>query len=108
MRNIEEIKPILEEIKENLSNVYGDKIKSILLYGSFAKNQASEKSDVDILVVTSDELDSFVIRERLSEFLYDLFLEKGELVSLIVIPESTFASYRSPFLLNVKEEAITI
>lgn len=104
MRSAEEINSIVGEIKEYLIEIYKDKIKQVIIYGSFARNEATKESDIDVLVVISDELDSFKVRESLSEFLFEILLEKGELISLIAIPESIFKTYNSPFLLNVKEE----
>jgi len=104
MRSGEEINSIVGEIKKYLIEIYKDKIKQVILYGSFARNEATKESDIDVLVVISDELDSFKVRESLSAFLFEILLEKGELISLIAIPESIFKTYNSPFLLNVKEE----
>lgn len=104
MRGAEEINSIVEEIKKYLVTIYSDKIKQVIIYGSFARNEATKESDIDVLVVISDELDPFNVRESLSDFLFEILLEKVELISLIAIPESIFKTYNSPFLLNVKEE----
>ena len=40
----------------------------------------------------------------LSDILFDILLDTGELISVIVIPEQLFNTYNSPFLLTVKEE----
>ncbi|QTA37586.1 nucleotidyltransferase family protein [Thermosipho ferrireducens] len=45
---LEEIKKILSEHKEELKDKYG--IKSIAVFGSFARGEEKELSDVDILV----------------------------------------------------------
>jgi len=104
VRKAEEINSIIREIKRYLVKRYKDKIKQVIIYGSYARNEATKESDIDVLVVISDELDPFEVRESLSDFLFDILLEKGELISLIAIPERIFKTYNSPFLLNVKEE----
>ena len=55
-RSIYEIEIVLRGLKEHLNNVYGDRIKRVVVYGSFAKGEADEKSDVDIAVVVADKL----------------------------------------------------
>jgi Predicted nucleotidyltransferases len=104
VRRAEEINSIVDEIKKYVVTIYRDKIKHVIIYGSFARNEATKESDIDVLVVISDELDPFSVRERLSDFLFEILLEKGELISLIAIPERIFKTYNSPFLLTVKEE----
>jgi len=41
-RDLEDIRPIIDEVKSRLEDIYGDKIKEILLYGSYAKGEASK------------------------------------------------------------------
>jgi len=48
MKTFEDIKKILEQQKEFLKNKY--KIKEIGIFGSFVRGEATEDSDVDILV----------------------------------------------------------
>lgn len=48
MKNIEDIEKIIEREKEELLREY--KIKNIGIFGSYAKNTAKEKSDIDLIV----------------------------------------------------------
>jgi predicted nucleotidyltransferase len=48
MKNINEIKKLLQQNKTDLINRYN--LKSIALFGSITRNEATNKSDVDILV----------------------------------------------------------
>lgn len=48
MKNINEIKEILQKNKVDLMMRYN--LKSLALFGSFARDEATEKSDIDILV----------------------------------------------------------
>jgi predicted nucleotidyltransferase len=104
MRLVDEIMPIMKSVKEYLINRYGEGIKRVVVYGSFARGEAAEESDVDVVVVIDDKLDPFDVEEYLSEFLFDILLERGELVSVFAIRETVFKKYNSPFLMNVREE----
>jgi predicted nucleotidyltransferase len=48
MKNLEEVRALLEEHKEELKNRYG--VSRIGIFGSYARNEQIEESDVDILV----------------------------------------------------------
>lgn len=48
MKNINEIKELLQKNKVELMKRYN--LRSIALFGSITRNEATEKSDVDILV----------------------------------------------------------
>jgi len=100
------IEQLVEEIKKPLLKIYRKKIKQVILYGSHAKGKATRDSDIDLLVVVDDSLNPFEVRKSLSDTIFDVLLEKGELFSVIVVPEHFFKNYNSPFLLNVKEEGI--
>jgi predicted nucleotidyltransferase len=48
MKNVGDIEKIIEEEKEKLLIEY--KIRNIGIFGSYAKNTAKEKSDIDLIV----------------------------------------------------------
>ncbi|MBN2182697.1 MAG: nucleotidyltransferase domain-containing protein [Sedimentisphaerales bacterium] len=102
----EKIKKLIGRIKAHLRNVYGDKIKKVILYGSYVRGEATSESDIDILLLVDQSLNSFEVRESLSELLFDILLDEGELISVIAIPENLYENYNSPFMLNAKREGL--
>ena len=55
----ENLKKILQEIAELLRNVYGERLRAVILYGSVARGTQTKDSDVDIMVLiegTDEEL----------------------------------------------------
>ncbi|HIC91080.1 MAG TPA: nucleotidyltransferase domain-containing protein [Syntrophaceae bacterium] len=102
------VKQLVNQIKEHLVKEYGKKIKQIIIYGSYVRGEATKDSDIDVLVVIDDSLNPFEVRKNLSDIIFDILLEKEELVSVIPVPETLFKDYKSPFILNVKEEGIMI
>ena len=103
----ERIKQLVEQIKKHLIKIYGDNIKKVILYGSYVRCEATRDSDIDILVLVDQSLNPFEVRESLSDLLFDILLDEGELVSVIAVPEQLFENYNSPFMLNVKREGVT-
>lgn len=58
-----QIKKIVEEYKQAL-NVLGVNVERVILYGSFAKGNQREDSDIDLAVVSVD-FQTMNLRERL-------------------------------------------
>ena len=100
------IKPLINKIKAHLIKMYGERIKKIILYGSYVRGEVTGDSDVDILVLVDGSLNPFEVRESLSDLLFDILLEEGEPISVIAVPEHLFENYNSPFMLNVKNEGV--
>jgi len=99
---------LVRRIKNYLIERYGEKIRDVILYGSYARGQFTENSDIDILVLVDDTLNPFEVRENISDLLLDILLDEEELVSVIVLPESFFENYNYPFMINVKKEGVKI
>ena len=87
--------------------VYGDDIVEIVLYGSYARGDYAEDSDIDIAAVVHGS------REELQEKLKavwdvsaELGLENDIIVSPTVIPYEEFMKYKQtlPYYRNIAEE----
>jgi predicted nucleotidyltransferase len=69
MKSISEIKLLLQSNKQYLIKKYN--LKSLALFGSFARNEATENSDIDILVEFDRPigLDFVLLADELEEIL---------------------------------------
>lgn len=48
----ENIKKVLRELKKGLAGIYGDQLKAVYLFGSFARGEGrTPDSDIDVMVV---------------------------------------------------------
>ncbi|HEY9627389.1 MAG TPA: nucleotidyltransferase domain-containing protein [Coleofasciculaceae cyanobacterium] len=50
---------VVERCKQRLVEHYGDRLKSLILYGSVARNEATQSSDLDLLVLLHPPFDHF-------------------------------------------------
>jgi len=100
--------PLVNQVKKHLIKRYGDKIKEVILYGSHARDEATKDSDIDLLVLIDDSINPSDVRRSLSDLLFDILLEKEELISVVVLPKTYFENYNYPFLINVKKEGIQV
>ena len=97
MLSTKEVIKILKKFKAESSSKYG--ITSLGLFGSFARNQQHETSDIDIFV-TLKESDFFVL-ERIKEDLENLIHNKIDIVNYR-------ESLRNSFKQNILNDAIYI
>ena len=101
----EELERILREVKSRLQEILGDNLVEVILFGSYARGDAKEGSDVDVLVVTRRKPTPEEDWE-LGELMTDLVLEYGVVVSLIVYPQRE--EPKDPFFLTAMEEGIKV
>ena len=60
---MKDIQPIIQEFTEQAKAHYGDRLSKIILFGSYARGEAHEDSDVDLLLLLNDgEVSSIVLR----------------------------------------------
>jgi len=108
VKTMDDIRSFGEKLRNKLEKSYGSKVLQIILYGSYARGEATSESDVDFLVVVDDSLDSWEVRRSLDDVLLDILLRDGRLVSVLVVPKSFYESYHSPFLKQIHKEGIPL
>ncbi|MCH6573795.1 MAG: nucleotidyltransferase domain-containing protein [Bacteroidetes bacterium] len=55
------VQAALGEARAALERLYGDRLVKVILYGSHARGEAHEESDVDVLFVLQDEFTGFLL-----------------------------------------------
>ena len=76
MKKQKALNAFVKKVKEK----YGDRVERIILFGSFARGDCSEESDIDLLVITSG--DRFEMQRNLSGMAVDILLERGVYISV--------------------------
>ena len=100
------IKPILQKIKQSLIDLYQDKLEAIILYGSQARGDANEFSDIDILVILKYQINPYQEIDKTSQVIYEICRNYDVLISRHFISSEKFKNTNNPFLGNVKKEGI--
>jgi predicted nucleotidyltransferase len=86
---------------------YGDRIECIILFGSVARGDAREESDIDILLVTKEE--DFRLRRALIGLAFDILLETGEDISVKALAKADFERGKDfSFLRHVISEGVQV
>ena len=102
-RNREAVGEFVRRVLER----YKDKIESIILFGSVARGEAKENSDIDVLIVVKKE--DFKLRRALIGVAFDILLETGKDVSVKVLSKNEFEDRQNfSFLRNIISEGVKL
>jgi predicted nucleotidyltransferase len=97
-----------EEFAGRLTDEFEEAIERIILYGSVARGEAREDSDVDVLIVTPTEQARENVSDRASAVAFEVMLEYDVIVSPMCINIDEFEQQAgSPHLTNVRREGRT-
>jgi predicted nucleotidyltransferase len=98
----EQIDYIGQCVVEAAREVCGDTLREVILFGSYARGDYKEWSDVDIMVLADvDELDANALVKRniqLLELLDDLIFHMNLLLSVMITPYSRFTRLQKAYL----------
>lgn len=102
------ISETIKRCKEVLASHYGTQFRALVLYGSVARDQADDASDIDLLVVLSQPFDYFRELRRIVELLYPLQLESARLISAKPAPWDAFERGELQLYRNAKSEGVAV
>ncbi|MCK4599290.1 nucleotidyltransferase domain-containing protein [Candidatus Bipolaricaulota bacterium] len=100
------IEKILKDFRGEVKKLYGRKLKSIILYGSWARNAATEESDIDLLIVLEGKIAPGREIDRMIDIITELNLKYGVLISVYPISAEDYFTVNSPLLMNVRKEGV--
>lgn len=103
-----DVEQVLRELKEGLEAIYGPRLKGLYLFGSRARGEAEEDSDIDVAVVLEDYESAGAETDRCAEFLNDLCLRRECVIAMVPIREADWLERQTPLLMNVRREGVAI
>lgn len=102
-----QVEKILAQLRSGLEDLYGDRLRGLYLFGSYARGEASPGSDIDVAIVL-DHLDSSWDEiKRTSHLRAGLSLEHTVSVNSIWFSEREWEEGDTPFLQNVRKELVS-
>ena len=105
------IQSLIDLYISGVKSIYGDHLKQVILYGSYARGDYHEDSDIDIMILVDlSDLELKAYKHQLSYFTYDFNLDHDIDIKPIAKSETHFnmwvANY--PFYANVRKEGVKL
>ena len=108
MINRKEALALAKKMQENLKNIYGSKLKLVYLYGSYARNEANEDSDIDIAVVLDGLASRYKERERCSKIRAKISLENNCVINLFFLEKNELIAKEYALFRNIFDDGIIV
>ena len=100
---------VIEEFKAKIIDDFPDKITKVIIFGSKARGQATEDSDIDILVIIKSK--DWRMMDAIREIGYELDEDIDYKLSIIVLPDKHVQYLREnnfKFIESIDKDGITI
>ncbi|ADB38864.1 nucleotidyltransferase domain-containing protein [Spirosoma linguale] len=76
------IEPIVREFKAALQDLYGDRLGDVVLYGSYARGDYDDESDIDLMILLNDEdVNTYAEIRKIIDIEVQLLLRYGLAIS---------------------------
>ncbi|MBK1986404.1 nucleotidyltransferase domain-containing protein [Sphaerospermopsis aphanizomenoides BCCUSP55] len=101
------LQPILTRLKTELTNLYGDRLQNLTLFGSQARGDAEPGSD-DVLVVLKPPVNPGEEIKRTGKAIADLSLDYDVVISCLFMDENHYQTRNGSLLRNIRKEGVLL
>ena len=106
--HLDHLQDILQVLRLRLEGLYGTRLVRLVLYGSCARGEPTDGSDIDVLVVLKGPVAPAEEIARVGHITSALSLEADVVLSCHFVSGDRFATEQSPLLMNVRREGVVI
>ncbi|MBD5560651.1 MAG: nucleotidyltransferase domain-containing protein [Clostridia bacterium] len=110
-KNPGKLNEVLGAVYREISDALGSRLVGMKLFGSYARGDCWEESDIDLFVILEDGVDGWTgeVHDILLDISYEYGLENDVLISVIRTNRTPYAEDRlNPLYMNVRAEGIDI
>lgn len=102
---------IILYFSQQVKIILGDKLDKVILYGSYARGDYNEHSDVDIMILTTltdEEIEE--VETEIFDLTFDYQMDYGIDISVVIQNKERFNYWLGalPFYNNVQKEGIVL
>jgi hypothetical protein len=98
----------LKKLQDYLAEIYGERLRGVYLYGSYARGDFHSGSDVDVLIALEGMVKPSQEIDRIGDGVADICLEHNVLIATYPVPEEWLKARKSPLFENVRREGIRL
>lgn len=105
------VEKIVRYFAENIKEILGDTLDAVIVYGSYARDDYSEFSDIDVMILVSLMAEQIKeIEDKISDLAFDYMTKYRVDISPVVINTEHFNEWADnlPYYRNVRNEGIKI
>ena len=99
---------VLSEFKQNLQDYYQNRLHRLVLFGSYARQQATTDSDIDVLIVLNGSVNASTEINQTGALVARLCLENDVLISRLFLSAARYEEENSPLLRNIRQEGVLL
>ena len=100
------LKDIIDDFKASLQRLYGQRLVDIVLYGSYARDEQTDDSDIDLAVILAGDVSPGLEIDKMIDDINDISEKYNVLISVYPVSEADYSSVNSPLLMNMRKEGI--
>lgn len=103
--------PNLDQFIQDVKSIYGDNLQKVILFGSYARNEQTNESDIDIFVIV--DLDDATLKRKdndLYDASYETTLSSGISVHPMAVSKQKFDYWKfaHPLYQNICQDGIIL
>ncbi|MDD6182167.1 MAG: nucleotidyltransferase domain-containing protein [Lachnospiraceae bacterium] len=109
--NREKKNEIISEYVTEIKRVLNKDFEKAVLYGSYARNEEDENSDIDIAIFTNRRAEEFyILIEKISELTFEYSVQYDLILSPVFQNIKDFEKWKKvlPYYQNIQKEGIAI
>ena len=105
------ITEIMQQFADSLRKLLGNTLDSVIVYGSYARGDYSELSDIDVMIlVTLTEEKIKKISDEISDMAFEYLMRFGADISPVIINVDHFNYWADnlPYYRSVRDEVVKL
>lgn len=99
---------VLKEVKRIIRNLYGNSLIKAVLYGSYAKREENNTSDIDIAVIVKGNIRPYEELKKITNATFEIDLDYNVVLNFHPISEIDYQESKYSFLETIRDEGIII
>ena len=105
------ISNIIQDFAKSVRKMMGNSLDSVIVYGSYARGDYSELSDIDVMLLVSlGEEEIKEISDQISDLAFDFMMKYGVDISPVITNIDHFNYWvdNLPYYRNIRDEGVRL